>query len=395
MKLSKKTILDANLEGKTVLVRCDFNVPLVENKNITDNARIVKALDTIKYILDKNTKIILTSHLGRPKGEFNMEYSLEPVRKELERLLKRKVVLAKDVIGEDADKKVSELQTGDILLLENVRFEKGETENDDEMSKKLASYADIFVNDAFGTAHRAHSSTVGVAKYLEGYAGFLMEKEIEFLGNAIENPERPFLAILGGAKVSDKIGVITALLDTVDTIAIGGGMAYTFIKALGYEVGTSLCELDKLEVAKEIMRKATEKNVKLLLPVDVVIADSITSKDIKTVSFKEIPANLGGFDAGEKTLEIIEEEVKKSKTIFWNGPLGAFEFEQFLNGTKKIAEVLADTDCISIIGGGDSAAAVKKLGIEDKFTHISTGGGASLRLLEGKELPGLVALSNK
>ena len=222
-----------------------------------------------------------------------------------------------------------------------------------------------------------------------------MEKEIEFLGNAIENPERPFLAILGGAKVSDKIGVITALLDTVDTIVIGGGMAYTFIKALGYEVGTSLCELDKLEVAKEIMRKATEKNVKLLLPVDVVIADSITSKDIKTVSFKEIPANLGGFDAGEKTLEIIEEEVKKSKTIFWNGPLGAFEFEQFLNGTKKIAEVLADTDCISIIGGGDSAAAVKKLGIEDKFTHISTGGGASLRLLEGKELPGLVALSDK
>ena len=380
-KLSKKNVEDIqNLEGKRVLVRCDFNVPLDENRKITDNSRIVKALDTIKYLLKNNAKIILCSHLGRPKGEFKEEFSLKPVRDELERLLNVKVILAKDVVGEDAKQKAQNLKDGEILLLENVRFEKGETKNDEELSKKFAELAEIFVNDAFGTAHRAHSSTTGVAKYLPAYAGYLIEKEIEFLSNAINDPERPLLAILGGAKVSDKLLVIDSLLEKVDSLIICGAMAYTFFYSMGLNVGTSLCEKDMAEEAKKIMRKAVEKNVKILLPVDVVVSDKFeaTEAEAKVVPYDKIPEDLGGFDIGPKTAEIFGEEIRKAKT-----------------GTAAIARIIADTDCISIIGGGDSAAAIVKLGLEDKFSHISTGGGASLEFLEGKDLPGVVALLDK
>ena len=397
-KLSKKNVEDIqNLEGKRVLVRCDFNVPLDENRKITDNSRIVKALDTIKYLLKNNAKIILCSHLGRPKGEFKEEFSLKPVRDELERLLNVKVILAKDVVGEDAKQKVQNLKDGEILLLENVRFEKGETKNDEELSKKFAELAEIFVNDAFGTAHRAHSSTTGVAKYLPAYAGYLIEKEIEFLSNAINDPERPFLAILGGAKVSDKLLVIDSLLEKVDSLIICGAMAYTFFYSMGLNVGTSLCEKDMAEEAKKIMRKAVEKNVKILLPVDVVVSDKFeaTEAEAKVVPYDKIPEDLGGFDIGPKTAEIFGEEIRKAKTVIWNGPAGAFENPTFMNGTAAIARIIADTDCISIIGGGDSAAAIVKLGLKDKFSHISTGGGASLEFLEGKDLPGVVALLDK
>lgn len=395
--MNKKSIRDVNLENKKVLIRCDFNVPLDENGKITDNARIVKALDTIKYVLSKNTKVILCSHLGRPKGEYNMKYSLKPVQEELEKLLGVKVTLASDVVGENAKKLVDEMNEGEIVLLENVRFEQGETKNDEELSKEFASLADIFVNDAFGAAHRSHSSTVGVTKYIKGYSGYLMEKEIEFLSEVIENPERPFLAILGGAKVSDKIEVIKSLIEKVDSIVIAGGMSYTFIRALGYNVGTSLLEEDKIEVANEIMKYATSKGVKLILPTDIVIAPSLNpeQEEVKTVNFDSIPDDMMGLDIGIKSLENIEKEIRRARCVFWNGPVGLFENELFLNGTKTIAEIIADTDCISIIGGGDSAAAVKVLGLENKFTHISTGGGASLELIEGKELPGLTALENK
>ena len=385
-KLSKKNVEDIkDLEGKKVLVRCDFNVPLDENRNITDNSRIVKALDTIKYLLKNNAKLILCSHLGRPKGEFKEEFSLKPVRDERERLLNVNVILAKDVVGEDAKEKAQNLKDGEILLLENVRFEKGETKNDEELAKE-------FVNDAFGTAHRAHASTEGVTKYLPAYAGYLIEKEIEFLSNAINDPERPLLAILGGAKVSDKLLVIDSLLEKVDSLIICGAMAYTFFYSMGLNVGTSLCEKDMAEEAKKIMRKAVEKNVKILLPVDVVVSDKFeaTEEEAQVVSYDNIPENLGGFDIGPKTAEIFEEEIRKAKTVIWNGPAGAFE-----NPTASIARIIADTDCISIIGGGDSAAAIVKLGLEDKFSHISTGGGASLEFLEGKELPGVVALLDK
>ncbi len=394
--MNKKTIKDIDLKGKKVFVRCDFNVPMDENQNITDNARIVAALPTIKYLLEQNCKIILASHLGRPKGEFKPEYSLAPVAKELSKLLDKNVIMAKDVIGEDAMQKAKDLKEGEILLIENVRFHKEETENDPEFSKKLASMAEIFVNDAFGTAHRAHSSTTGIAQYIPAVSGFLIEKELKFLGNAVNNPERPFVAILGGAKVSDKIGVIDNLLEKVDTLIIGGGMAYTFFKAQGYEVGNSICELDKLDLANHLIEKAKEKGVKLLLPVDTKIAkEAKEDTESKTVKCTEIPADWEGLDIGEETIKLFTEEIKNAKTIVWNGPLGLFEIKEFATGTNAMAKALAEIDAITIIGGGDSAAAVKKAGLEDKMTHISTGGGASLEFLEGKNLPGIEALMDK
>ena len=394
--MNKKTVKDIDLKGKKVLVRCDFNVPMDEERNITDNTRIVAALPTIKYLLDENCAVILCSHLGRPKGEFKKEYSLKPVAKELSRLLDKEVIMAEDVVGEDATSKAKALQPGQILLLENVRFHKEETDNDPEFSKKLASMAEVYVNDAFGTAHRAHASTEGIAKYLPAVAGFLIEKELKFLGNAISNPVRPFVAILGGAKVSDKIGVIDSLLEKVDTLMIGGGMAYTFFKAQGYGVGNSLCELDKLDLAKSLMEKAKTKGVKLMLPVDTVVGKEFKEDtESKTVAWTDIPDGWEGFDIGEKTIEMFSNELKTAKTVVWNGPLGLFEFAQFAKGTNAIAKVLSELDATTIIGGGDSAAAVKKAGLQDKMTHISTGGGASLEFLEGKKLPGIEALMDK
>ena len=394
--MNKKTVKDIDLKGKKVFVRCDFNVPMDENQNITDNARIVGALPTIKYLLEQNCKIILASHLGRPKGEFKPEFSLAPVAKELSKLLGQEVIMAKDVIGEDACEKAANLKEGEILLLENVRFHKEETDNDPEFCKKLASMAEVYVNDAFGTAHRAHASTTGVASYLPAVSGFLIEKELQFLGNAVNNPERPFVAILGGAKVSDKIGVIDSLLEKVDTLMIGGGMAYTFFKAQGYEVGNSICEMDKLDLAKEAMEKAKQKGVKFMLPVDTKVGKEFKpDTESKMVSYTEIPADWEGFDIGPETIKMFEEELRKAKTVVWNGPLGLFEFDQFAIGTNAIAKVLSEIDATTIIGGGDSAAAVKKAGLEDKMTHISTGGGASLEFLEGKKLPGIEALMDK
>ncbi len=394
--MNKKTVKDIDLKGKKVLIRCDFNVPMDENQNITDNTRIVAALPTIKYLLENNCAVIACSHLGRPKGEFKPEFSLKPVAKELSKLLGTEVIMANDVIGEDAKAKAQALQGGQIMLLENVRFHKEETENDPNFAKELASMAEIYVNDAFGAAHRAHSSTAGVAEFLPAVSGFLIEKELQFLGHAISNPERPFVAILGGAKVSDKIGVIDSLLEKVDTLIIGGGMAYTFFKAQGYEVGNSICELDKLDLAKELMKKAEEKGVKFMLPVDTKVGKEYKpDTESKTVRYDEIPAEWEGFDIGEETIKLYEEELKKAKTIVWNGPLGLFEFDQFAIGTNKIAEVLAQASATTIIGGGDSAAAVKKIGLEDKMTHISTGGGASLEFLEGKKLPGIECLLDK
>ncbi len=394
--MNKKTVKDIDLKGKKVLVRCDFNVPMDEERNITDNTRIVAALPTIKYLLEENCAVILCSHLGRPKGEFKPEFSLKPVAEELSKLLDKEVIMANDVIGEDATSKAKALQPGQILLLENVRFHREETDNDEEFSKKLASMAEIYVNDAFGTAHRAHASTEGVTRYLPAVAGFLIEKELKFLGNAISNPVRPFVAILGGAKVSDKIGVIDSLLEKVDTLMIGGGMAYTFFKAQGYGVGNSLCELDKLDLAKSLMEKAKAKGVKLMLPVDTVVGKEFKEDtESKTVAWTDIPDDWEGFDIGEKTIEMFSDELKSAKTVVWNGPLGLFEFAQFAKGTNAIAKVLSELDATTIIGGGDSAAAVKKAGLQDKMTHISTGGGASLEFLEGKKLPGIECLQDK
>ena len=394
--MNKKTVKDIDLKGKRVFVRCDFNVPMDENQNITDNTRIVAALPTIKYLLEQNCKIILASHLGRPKGEFKPEFSLLPVAKELSKLLNKEVIMAKDVIGEETIQKALNLKEGEIMLLENVRFHKEETENNPEFAKKLASMAEVFVNDAFGTAHRAHASTTGIADYLPAVSGFLIEKELKFLGNAVNNPERPFVAILGGAKVSDKIGVIDSLLEKVDTLMIGGGMAYTFFKAQGYEVGNSICELDKLDSAKSAMEKAKQKGVKLLLPVDTKIGKEFKEDtESKIVKWTEIPADWEGFDIGPETIKMFIEELETAKTVVWNGPLGLFEFEQFAIGTNAIAKALAELDATTIIGGGDSAAAVKKAGLEDKMTHISTGGGASLEFLEGKKLPGIECLLDK
>ena len=394
--MDKKTVKDIDVKGKKVLLRCDFNVPQDEDGNITDNRRIVAALDTIKYLIDNNAKIILCSHLGRPKGEYKKEFSLKPVAKELEKLLNRKVELSEDVVGECSKTLINNMKDGDIVLLENVRFERGEEKNDPEFAKELASLADIYVNDAFGTTHRAHASTAGVAKYLPAVAGFLVEKEINFMSNALKNPERPFVAILGGAKVSDKIGVIDSLLDKVDTLIIGGGMAYTFFKAQGYNIGNSMCEADKLDLAISLMEKAKSKNVKLMLPVDTVIGKEFKrDTESKVVKSTEIPNDWEGFDIGPKSIEIFGDEIKKAKTVIWNGPVGLFEFDKFAVGTNSIAKILSEVDAITIIGGGDSAAAIEKAGLTDKMTHVSTGGGASLQLLEGKVLPGIECLENK
>ncbi len=395
--MNKKTVRDIDLKGKKVLVRCDFNVPLDENFNITDNRRIVGALPTIKYLLDNDCKVILCSHLGRPKGQVKKEFSLAPVAKELSRLLGKEVKLADDIIGESAKTLTANMKNGDIVLLENVRFDAREEANDPEFAKELASLAEVYVNDAFGTAHRAHSSTAGVAAYLPAVSGFLMEKEINFLGTALENPERPFVAILGGKKVSDKIGVIDSLLEKVDTLMIGGGMAYTFFKSMGYNVGNSICELDKLDLAKELMEKAKAKGVKLMLPVDTKVGKEFKEDtESKVVPYTQIPDGWEGFDIGTETIKMYEEELKKAKTVIWNGPVGLFEFDQFAVGTNSLAKCLGSLEGVTtIIGGGDSAAAIEKLGIGDKFTHISTGGGASLEFLEGKKLPGVECLLDK
>ena len=395
--MNKKTVKDIDLKGKKVIVRCDFNVPLDDNGNITDNRRIVGALDTIKYLLEQGSKVILMSHLGRPKGEVKPEFSLKPVAEELSKLLGKEVKLASDIVGESAKKLTSEMAEGDVVLLENVRYDAREEKNDLELAKELASMADIYVNDAFGTAHRAHSSTAGIAEYLPAVSGFLMEKELNFLGTALENPERPFVAILGGAKVSDKIAVIDNLLEKVDSLIIGGAMANTFIKAMGYRVGKSLCEDDKLGLAKELMEKAKSKGVKLILPVDGKLGKEF-SKDTETqtVNIANVPEDWSIYDVGPKTIELYRAELEKAKTVVWNGPVGLFEFDQFAVGTNAVASILASLDnATTIIGGGDSAAAVQKSGLASKMTHISTGGGASLEFLEGKKLPGVECLLDK
>ncbi len=392
---NKMSVKDINVAGKKVLVRCDFNVPLKEGV-ITNDKRIVAALPTIKYLKENGAKVILCSHLGRPKGEWLPEFSLAPVAKRLSELLECEVRMSKDVIGEDAKDISATIKEGEVALLENVRYYKEETKNAPEFAKELASLAEIFVNDAFGTAHRAHASTTGVADYIPAVCGFLIQKEIDVMGKALDNPVRPFVAVLGGAKVSDKIGVITNLLEKVDTLIVGGAMAYTFLKAEGHNVGISLCEEDKLELASELLAKAKEKGVSLLLPVDHVAADKFDENaEPVLVEGKDIPEGLMGMDIGPKSVELFKEAVKNAKTVIWNGPMGVFEFKNFAGGTFAVAEAIAETDCISIIGGGDSVAAVTKLGFADKMTHISTGGGASLEFLEGLELPGIAALNEK
>jgi len=392
----KKTIRDIDVSGKKVLVRCDFNVPQDENGNITDTRRIVGALPTIKYLLESNAKVILCSHLGRPKGEVKKEFSLEPVRKELEKELGKEVKLANDIIGESAKTLTQDMKDGEVVLLENVRFDKREEANDREFSKELSSLAEIYVNDAFGTAHRAHSSTAGVAEFLPAVSGFLIEKEIKFLGEALNNPERPFVSIIGGKKVSDKISVINNLLEKVDTLIIGGGMAYTFFKSKGMNIGNSICEEDKLDLAKDIMKKAEEKNVKLLLPIDIHVAKEYApDAESKVVPADKIEEGWEGMDIGPETIKMYKEVLANARTIMWNGPLGVFEFDKFATGTNEIAEFLGNQEAIVIIGGGDSAAAIEKAGYADKMTHISTGGGASLEYLEGRALPGIECLSDK
>ena len=394
--LNKKTIEDIDVNGKRVLVRCDFNVPQDEEGKITDDRRIIAALPTIKYLMEHNAKVILCSHLGRPKGEFNMKYSLKPIAKRLSELLGKEVHMADDVIGDSAKSLAASLKDGDVMLLENVRFHKEEEANDMAFSKALAELADVYVNDAFGTAHRAHASTEGVAKYLPAVCGYLIQKEINVMGKALNNPVRPFVAILGGKKVSDKINVITNLIDKVDELLIGGGMAYTFFKAKGYEIGKSICEDDKVELAKELMEKAAHKGVKLLLPIDNVVATEFSNDaESKVVASNEIPADWEGVDIGPETVKLYGDALKNAKTVIWNGPMGVFEFDKFAVGTNEIAKILGGLDAITIIGGGDSAAAIEKGGFADKMTHISTGGGASLEFLEGKELPGIACLLDK
>ena len=395
--LQKKTVDQLQVKGKHVLVRCDFNVPLKDGV-ITDENRITAALPTIQKLMQDGGKVILCSHMGKPKGEPKPELSLAPVAKRLGELLGKEVVFAKDdeVVGPNAKAAVAKMQDGDVVLLENTRYRKEETKNEDNFSQELASLADIFVNDAFGTSHRAHCSTVGVTKFVkESAVGYLMQKEIEFLGNAVENPTRPFVAILGGSKVSDKINVINRLLEKVDTLIIGGGMAYTFSVAMGGHVGNSLLEADKVEYAKEMMKKAKEKGVKFLLPVDTVIAQEFKNDaPSKTVPSGEIPDGWMGLDIGEESRKLFADAIQDAKTVVWNGPMGVFEFENFAAGTKAIAEAMANIDATTIIGGGDSAAAVNQMGYGDKMTHISTGGGASLEFLEGKELPGVAAVDD-
>ena len=393
--LNKKTVEDLQVAGKKVLVRCDFNVKM-ENGVITSDKRIVASLPTIKYLIENGAKVILCSHLGRPKGEVVPEFSLAPVAARLSELLGQEVKMAKDVVGESAKSLAADLKDGEVLLLENVRYEKGETKNDPELSKKFADLAELYVNDAFGSAHRAHSSTTGVADYLPAACGYLIQKEIEFIGGALENPKRPLVAILGGAKVSDKIGVITNLIDKCDTLIIGGGMAYTFMKSLGYEIGTSLLEADKIELAAEMMKKAEEKGVKFLIPVDNKVGKEYAADtEAMVVDSDKIPEGWMGLDIGPKTQAIFADAVKDAGTVIWNGPMGVSEWANFASGTIAVATAIAESDAISIIGGGDSAAAIQKLGFADKMSHISTGGGASLEYLEGKELPGIAALNEK
>ena len=399
MNYNKKSIEDIDVAGKRVLCRCDFNVP-TKNGKITSDKRIVAAMPTIEYLVNHGAKVILCSHMGKPKGEWKPELSLKVVADRISELLGKPVVMAADVAGEDSKAKAAALKDGDVMLLENTRFIKGETKNDPELSKALADLADIFVNDAFGTAHRAHSSTAGVADYLPAVSGFLVNKEVSIMGKALAHPERPFVAILGGAKVSDKLNVINNLLEKVDTLIIGGGMAYTFLAAKGYSVGTSLLDSEKIDYCKEMMAKAEAKGVKLLLPIDTVVAASFPDPidgdvDVQTVPADAIPADKMGLDIGEKTRELFADAAKSAKTVVWNGPMGVFENPTLAKGTIAVAQALADSEAVTIVGGGDSAAACEQLGFADKITHISTGGGASLEFLEGKELPGVAALDDK
>lgn len=394
--MNKKTVKDIDVKGKRCLVRVDFNVPIDENGKVTDDNRIVGALPTINYLRDHGAKVILCSHLGRPKGTFNLKYSLRPVAVRLAEL-GVPVVFAEDVIGESAKAAVAAMKDGDVVLLENLRFHIEEEKNDDSFAKALASFGEVYVDDAFGTSHRAHASTAGVVKYIKpAVAGFLVAKELDIMGKALENPERPFVAVLGGSKVSDKIGVIDNLITKVDVLLIGGAMAYTFFKAEGLEVGTSLCEPDKTELAASLLKKAKERGVEFILPVDTVVATEFKADaPFKTVPSDAIPSDMMGMDIGEKTAALFAEKIKTAKTVVWNGPMGVFEMENFAAGTKAVATAIAESDCVSIVGGGDSAAAVTQMGFKDKITHISTGGGASLEFLEGLELPGIACLDDK
>ena len=399
MNYNKKSIEDVNVSGKRVLCRCDFNVPTKDGK-ITSDKRIVAAMPTIRYLVDHKAKVILCSHMGKPKGEYKPELSLKVVADRISELLGQPVIMAKDVAGEDAKAKAAALQDGQVMLLENTRFEKGETKNDPELSKALASMADLFVNDAFGTAHRAHSSTAGVADYLPAVCGYLIQKEVSIMGKALADPERPFVAILGGAKVSDKLNVINNLLEKVDTLIIGGGMAFTFLAAKGYNIGSSLVDSEKIDYCKEMMAKAEAKGVKLLLPVDAVVADSFPNPidaeiPVETVAADAIPSDKMGLDIGEKSQALFAEAAKTAKTVVWNGPMGVFENPTLAKGTIAVAQALAESSAVTIVGGGDSAAACEQLGFADKITHISTGGGASLEFLEGLELPGIACLEDK
>ena len=399
MNYNKKSIEDVNVSGKRVLCRCDFNVPTKDGK-ITSDKRIVAAMPTIKYLVDHKAKVILCSHMGKPKGEYKPELSLKVVADRISELLGQPVIMAKDVAGEDAKAKAAALQDGQVMLLENTRFEKGETKNDPELSKALASMADLFVNDAFGTAHRAHSSTAGVADYLPAVCGYLIQKEVSIMGKALADPERPFVAILGGAKVSDKLNVINNLLEKVDTLIIGGGMAFTFLAAKGYNIGKSLVDSEKIDYCKEMMAKAEAKGVKLLLPVDAVVADSFPNPidaeiPVETVAADAIPSDKMGLDIGAKSQALFAEAAKTAKTVVWNGPMGVFENPTLAKGTIAVAQALAESSAVTIVGGGDSAAACEQLGFADKITHISTGGGASLEFLEGLELPGIACLEDK
>ena len=395
MTYNKKTVEDIAVAGKKVLVRCDFNVPMADGV-ITDETRINGALPTIQYLVKENAAVILCSHMGRPKGEFNMKYSLAPVAARLSELLGQEVVMASDVIGEDAKAKASALKPGQVMMIENVRFHKEEEKNDPAFSKELASMAEIFVNDAFGTAHRAHASTAGVADYLPAVCGYLIQKEISVMGKALSDPKRPFVAILGGAKVSDKIGVINNLIEKVDTLIIGGGMAYTFFRAMGNTTGTSICEEDKLDLARDLMVKAREKGVNFLLPVDNIIGREYKADTtFMRIYSDSIPDGWMGLDIGEKTQELYSKSIQGAGTVVWNGPMGVSEWDNFASGTIAVAKAVAESGAISIIGGGDSAAAVEKLGYAEKMTHISTGGGASLEFLEGLELPGIACLQDK
>ena len=397
MNYNKKSVLDADVKGKKVLLRCDFNVP--QNKEtgvITSDKRIVAALPTIKYLLENGAAVIACSHLGKPKGEWKPKLTLAPVADRLSELLGQKVVFANDIIGEDAKAKAAALKPGEIMLLENLRFDIREEKNGADFAKALADMAELYVSDAFGTVHRAHASTAGVAAYLPAYAGLLVEKELSVMGKALNDPKRPFVAVLGGAKVSDKIGVINNLLEKADTVIIGGGMAYTFIKAMGYEIGNSLLEADKLDYALEMIEKAKRNGVSLLLPVDTAVGNEFKADcDMQIVDIKEMPAGWMGMDIGPKTVELFSDAIKNAETVVWNGPMGVFEFDAFAKGTKAMAQALAESGSITIVGGGDSAAAVEKLGFADKMTHISTGGGASLEFLEGLELPGVACLLDK